>query len=103
MILALAPISIFQLIFLIVFFIVFPFVLYEIKNPRTIMYEEKIKSPYFARLENTGRLKIKQYYFFDFILKIIIIDEGQTKKYFYIRKFKRGQYLKVFKTANKLK
>lgn len=62
------------------------------------MYEEKKKHEFFARLENTGRLKIKQYYLFDFILVIILLDENLTKKYFYFHGFKKHKYIKFYKT-----
>ena len=94
----LAPITPWQLIFLIVFFILIPFLIHEFKNPRSQMYEEKIKHPYLNRLDNTGRLKIKQYYLFDFILIVILLDENLTKKYFYFHGLKKHKYIKFFKT-----
>ncbi len=101
MFLLLTPITPAQLIYLIVFFIVIPFLFYEFKNPRSQMFEEKIKNPYFNRLDNTGRLKIKQYYLFDFFLVIILLDENLTKKYFYFHGFKKNKYIKFYKTIKK--
>ena len=94
----LAPITPALLLFAIFFFIVIPFLMYEFKNPRSQMFEEKIKHPFFSSLENTGRLKIKQYYLFDFILVIIILDENLTKKYFYFHGLKKNKYIKFYKT-----
>jgi hypothetical protein len=94
----LAPITPALLLFAICFFIVIPFLMYEFKNPRSQMYEEKIKNPYFNRLDNTGRLKIKQYYLFDIFLVIILLDENLTKKYFYFHGFKKNKYIKFYKT-----
>ena len=98
MFLLFAPITPAQLIFLIVFFILIPFLIYEFKNPRSVMYEEKKKHEFFARVENTGRLKIKQYYLFNFILIIILLDENLTKKYFYFHGLKKHKYIKFYKT-----
>ena len=101
MILLLAPIGLTQFIFIIVFFVISPFIIHEIKNPRSQMYEEKIKHKYFNRLENTGRLKIKQYYLFDFFLVIILLDNDLTKKYFYFHGLKKNKYIKFYKTIKK--
>lgn len=101
MFLLFAPITPTQLIYLIVFFIFIPFLVYEFKNPRSQMYEEKIRNYYFNRLDNTGRLKIKQYYLFDFILVIILLDENLTKKYFYFHGLKKRKYIKFYKTIKK--
>lgn len=98
MFLLLAPITPVQLIFLIVFFILIPFLIYEFKNPRSQMYEEKIKNEYSAWPVNTGRLKIKQYYLFDFILIVILLDNDLTKKYFYFHGLKKNKYIKFYKT-----
>ncbi len=62
------------------------------------MYEEKTKHHYLSRQVNTGRLKIKQYYLFDFILVIILLDENLTKKYFYFHGLKKNKYIKFYKT-----
>jgi len=101
MTLLLAPITPGLLLFAICFFIIIPFLMYEFKNPRSQMFEEKIKHPFFARVENTGRLKIKQYYLFDIFLVIILLDNDLTKKYFYIHGLKKNKYIKIYKTIKK--
>jgi hypothetical protein len=98
MIYLLAPITPALLMYAFSFFFIIPFLMYEFKNPRSIMYEEKKKHQFFARLENTGRLKIKQYYLFDFFLVIILLDENLTKKYFYFHGLKKNKYIKFYKT-----
>lgn len=74
--------------------------MYDFKNPRSQMFEEKKKHPFLNKQINTGRLKIKQYYLFDFILIIIILDETSTKKYFYFHGPRKNKYIK-FATRKK--
>lgn len=102
MFLLLAPITPTLLMYAILFFIVVPFIMYDIKNPLTFMYEEKKQHPFFKRLENTGRIKIKQYYFFKLFMRILILEADQTKCYFYIHKFKfNKEYFRLLKWINK--
>jgi hypothetical protein len=84
--------------------IIITFAAYELTHPDSRLYEEKKPHTFFKRLQSTGALKIKQYYFKRLLLRVVTIKHPYTRKTLYIRKPIKGKkYFKLCSTIKAIK